>query len=99
MRGTPSTMKPLTQPSVNPFDDGEVAARYEGWYAGPGRRADFLEKRLLGKMLAGFPHARTALEIGCGTGHFTRWLAAQKLAATGLDNRPPCWLRLIGWTA
>jgi SAM-dependent methyltransferase len=88
MLGRRSMMKPMTQPASNPFDEPEVAARYESWYTGPGRRADFLEKRLLGRMLAGFPDARTAVEIGCGTGHFTRWLAAQKLVVTGLDNAP-----------
>jgi SAM-dependent methyltransferase len=62
-----------------------VAARYEDWYSGPGRGADFLEKKLLRRLLHDFPHARTGLEIGCGTGHFTRWLAAQNLDVTGLD--------------
>lgn len=85
MPKTDSTLSNKTPPSINPFDEPEVAARYEEWYTGPGRRADLLEKRLLGKLLVGFPHARTALEIGCGTGHFTRWLAAQGLEATGLD--------------
>jgi SAM-dependent methyltransferase len=40
-------------------------------------------------MLAGFPHARSALEIGCGTGHFTRWLASRNLEVTGLDISAP----------
>ena len=41
------------------------------------------------------------LEIGCGTGHFTRWLAARGCAAIGLD-RSPAMLReartLVGGT-
>ena len=56
----------------NPFDDPAVAARYEDWYSGPGQRADALEKSLLKGLLADFPGARTVLEVGCGTGHFTR---------------------------
>jgi SAM-dependent methyltransferase len=71
--------------AINPFDNPEVAARYEDWYSGSGRRADVLEKRVLGKLLSGFPQARSALEIGCGTGHFTRWLASNDLEVTGLD--------------
>jgi hypothetical protein len=67
-------MKQRPRPARNPFDDREVATRYEEWYSGSGRRADFLEKRLLEKMLVGFPHALTAVEIGCGTGHIT-WRA------------------------
>jgi SAM-dependent methyltransferase len=70
---------------VNPFADPTVATRYEDWYAGPGREADALEKRLLGKLLAHFPEARTALEVGCGTGHFSRWLAERGLDVIGLD--------------
>jgi ubiquinone/menaquinone biosynthesis C-methylase UbiE len=44
-----------------------------------------LEKALLKKLLVDFPDARTGLEIGCGTGHFTRWLAAHELEMSGLD--------------
>jgi SAM-dependent methyltransferase len=82
-------MTPMTQPSVNLFDDPGVAARYEGWYSGPGRQADTLEKQLLKKLLAGFPQSHTVFEIGCGTGHFTRWMAAAHLQVTGLDVSAP----------
>lgn len=75
----------MTLNSLNPFADPAVAARYEDWYAGPGRGADALEKSLLGKLLAHFPEARTALEIGCGTGHFSRWLVERGLKVAGLD--------------
>jgi SAM-dependent methyltransferase len=73
---------------VNPFDDPAVVARYEGWYVGTGRRADRLEKALLLELLTDFEDARSALEIGCGTGHFTRWLAERGLHVTGLDTSP-----------
>jgi SAM-dependent methyltransferase len=73
---------------VNPFDDPAVVARYEDWYVGTGRRADRLEKALLSKLLADFEGARSALEVGCGTGHFTRWLAERGLHVTGLDTSP-----------
>jgi SAM-dependent methyltransferase len=79
------TKKETTLPIVNPFNDPVVAARYEDWYSGPGRCADYLEKRLLERLLHIFPQSRTALEIGCGTGHFTRWLRTKNLATTGLD--------------
>jgi ubiquinone/menaquinone biosynthesis C-methylase UbiE len=55
---------------------------------GPGRRADQAEKRLLGRLLALFPDAHRVLDVGCGTGHFTRWLGALGFEATGLDNSP-----------
>lgn len=70
---------------ANPFDAPAVVAGYEAWYAGPGKRADELETRLLGKLIGRFPGARNALEVGCGTGHLTRWLQSRGLATTGLD--------------
>ena len=72
--------------------DKQVAAHYEAWYEAPeGRRADALEKASLRRLLEGFAGARghstseRVLEVGSGTGHFTRWLAQQGLAAVGLD--------------
>jgi len=40
-------------------------------------------------MLTQFPQARTALEVGCGTGHFSRWLAKRGLRVVGLDLSRP----------
>jgi len=66
--------------------DESVAAHYEAWYETPeGRRADDLEKTVLNWLLRGFSGSESVLEIGCGTGHFTRWLSDQGLAAVGLD--------------
>lgn len=73
------------RPARGPFDDPALAASYEGWYAGRGRRADRFEKRTLARLLAGMPRAASMLEIGCGTGHFTRWLAEGCARVVGLD--------------
>jgi SAM-dependent methyltransferase len=72
----------------NPFDDQAFAKQYEDWYTGHGRRADSLEKRLLVRLLANFSGAETVLEVGCGTGHFSRWLAEQGFRVVGLDISP-----------
>jgi len=70
------------------FSEG-TAATYEAWYETPeGQRADRLEKAALARMLTTFPEARTLLEVGCGTAHFTRWLNAQGWKALGLDISP-----------
>lgn len=67
----------------------QAAERYEHWYATRrGRRASCAERRLLARLLAEFPRARSALEVGCGTGHFTGWLGQQGLRAIGLDRSP-----------
>jgi SAM-dependent methyltransferase len=72
--------------SENGAFDEHVAAHYEAWYETPeGRRADQLEKTALGRLLQRFPGSVSVLEIGCGTGHFTRWLDDQGLMTVGLD--------------
>ena len=83
--GQVSPSRASRRDAPNPFDDPALASRYEEWYGGEGRRADILEKGLLGKLLHLFPNARSVLEVGCGTGHFTRWMAERGLDAVGLD--------------
>jgi SAM-dependent methyltransferase len=65
------------------------ASRYEAWYATPrGRRASRAETALLAWLLAPFSDARSALDVGCGSGHFTSWLARRGLRPIGLDRAP-----------
>jgi SAM-dependent methyltransferase len=67
------------------FDD-QLAPHYEAWFETvEGRRADALEKAVLGGLLQRFPGPASVLELGCGTGHFTRWLSDLGLAVVGLD--------------
>ena len=75
--------------AINPFASPTTVAGYEDWYETAGCRADRLEKVLLKRLLAGFPRASTILEVGCGTGHFTRWFGEQGLQAMGLDLSRP----------
>lgn len=66
--------------------DEEVATHYEAWYeTDEGRRADALEKASLQRLLDRVPRAHCVLEVGCGTGHFTRWIGERGLSAVGLD--------------
>lgn len=73
---------------INPFTDPAIVTNYETWYETVGRRPDRLEKRLLKQFLPGFPKAHTLLEVGCGTGHFTRWFCEQRFWPAGLDVSP-----------
>jgi ubiquinone/menaquinone biosynthesis C-methylase UbiE len=67
----------------------KTANSYEGWYSAPqGERADRAERGLLDWLLTRFPTAQRVLEIGCGTGHFTGWLAGKGLRVAGLDRAP-----------
>jgi ubiquinone/menaquinone biosynthesis C-methylase UbiE len=73
----------------NPFIEDSLAQRYEQWYEiGEGRRTDLLEKQLLGQLLDGFFCVQSLLEIGCGTGHFTRYFATFFPSVVGLDISP-----------
>jgi ubiquinone/menaquinone biosynthesis C-methylase UbiE len=75
-------------PSVWQLSD-RAAEDYEAWYATPsGRRAARAEEELLARLLEPFPGARSVLEVGCGTGHFTAWLAGRGLRTAGLDRAP-----------
>jgi SAM-dependent methyltransferase len=66
-----------------------AAAGYQSWYETPrGRRIVEAEQGLLAWLLAALPGARSVLEVGCGTGQFTRWLAAQGYRPLGLDRSP-----------
>lgn len=70
---------------LNPFDTPSVVDGYENWYCTVGQRADKLEKALLERLHYSFPHVTSVIEVGCGTGHFTRWFAGLGLEVTGLD--------------
>jgi len=74
---------------ANPFASADTALGYEAWYETPGRRADRLEKALLEELLACFPRAGSLLEVGCGTGHFTRWVEGLGFQPVGLDRSLP----------
>jgi SAM-dependent methyltransferase len=65
------------------------APRYEGWYATlRGQKVDRAERALLDWLLALFPEARSVVDIGCGTGHFTQWFAQKLPLVIGLDRAP-----------
>jgi SAM-dependent methyltransferase len=66
----------------------EAAARYDAWYDTPrGQRVEVAERALLGDLLTTFAGAESLLEIGCGTGRFTAWLAPT-FRVLGLDRSP-----------
>lgn len=66
-----------------------AAEGYEAWYAtARGRRVDEAERALLAWLLAPFADARSVLDVGCGTGHFTAWLRSRALDVIGLDCSP-----------
>lgn len=74
-----------------------VASGYEAWYSSrKGRRVDRAERALLDWLLTHLPQAKRVLEVGCGTGHFSRHLARQSRRIVGLD-RSPGMLAALQW--
>ena len=73
------------QININPFDDLSLVQEYEDWYMNRGRRADRLEKTLLKWLIGHFQEPISILDVGCGTGHFTRWFESIGLRAAGFD--------------
>lgn len=66
-------------------------AGYDAWYTAPrGRWIGEIEYALAARQLASRP-GDSLLDVGCGTGWFTRRAAADDLVATGLDPNP-AWL-------
>lgn len=66
-----------------------VASRYEAWYGSEkGLRVDRAETALLAWMLELLPGTETILEVGCGTGHFSRYLTSRSLRVVGMDRSP-----------
>jgi len=67
------------------------AAAYDAWYdTERGRWVGATEFRLLSRLLRAQP-GDTLLDVGCGTGWFTRRFAEEGFLATGLDANPD-WL-------
>jgi ubiquinone/menaquinone biosynthesis C-methylase UbiE len=69
----------------NLFTYFTIATDYEDQRQADCRRTDRYVKDLLKRLLKGFSSASSILEVGCGTGHFIRWLDEQGLRAAGLD--------------
>jgi len=69
----------------NVFANPKIASDYEVWYQTVGSQADKQEKALLKRLLRVFSTVDSILEVGCGTGHFTRWFSQQEMQMIGLD--------------
>ena len=68
----------------------EIAPHYEAWFeTGEGQRAGRLEKALLGRLLEELGPPGELLEIGCGTGHFSRWMSGLGWRVLGVDLSAP----------
>jgi ubiquinone/menaquinone biosynthesis C-methylase UbiE len=76
----------INESKASGFDFDLIADSYDSWYAGRrGAMYDRLEKKAIIRYLP--PHAKgeKLLEVGCGTGHWSRFFSEYGFEVTGVD--------------
>jgi len=68
------------------FDFDLVASSYDSWYASRrGAMCDRLEKKLVANFLPAEAEGKKLLDVGCGTGHWSRFFSEYGFEVTGVD--------------
>jgi len=76
----------INESKASRFDFDLLAGSYDNWYAGRrGAMYDRLEKKLIADFLSAEAEGKKLLEVGCGTGHWSRFFSECGFEVTGLD--------------
>lgn len=68
------------------FKKEDIANAYDAYYQTEmGRKVDEIERKLMHKLLSSIPRGNM-LELGCGTGHWTKFFIDEGFRLTALDN-------------
>jgi ubiquinone/menaquinone biosynthesis C-methylase UbiE len=71
---------------MNIFVDKQTADTYDAFYqTKAGQAVDDIEKQMLNSLLKDIPRGRM-LEVGCGTGHWTRFFTDKMFDVTAVDS-------------
>lgn len=86
----PERMGKHGQSSASLFDFGPLACGYEAWYqTAEGREHDRIQQSAVKTLLPQAHGGGLLLDVGCGTGHWSRFFASMDYAVTGVDISPP----------
>lgn len=73
---------------MNPFFNFKIAQQYDDYYqTALGKAVDQIEKKLVSKSLKKIPK-QEMLELGCGTGHWTKFFSDNGFKVTATDVSP-----------
>lgn len=76
----------MLQQVASYFDFDRVADGYESWYnSARGTIYDRFEKQAIDRLLAGVSKHSRVLEVGCGTGQWSRYFSDKGFDVTGID--------------
>jgi ubiquinone/menaquinone biosynthesis C-methylase UbiE len=76
----------IKESKVSRYDFDFLADRYDTWFADrPGAMYDRLEKKAISRYLSPDAKGKKLLEVGCGTGHWSRFFCECGLNVTGID--------------
>ncbi len=76
----------MTQQAASHFDFDRIADSYDSWYnSARGKIYDRFEKQSVDRLLAGVSKHSRLLEVGCGTGQWSRYFSDKGFDVTGID--------------
>jgi len=76
----------MTQPSRPLYDFGPLSDEYENWYNTPeGQECDLVQQLDVLELMGNGPNQGRLLDVGCGTGHWSRFFRSLGFLVQGID--------------